>query len=508
MTQLKRKTWDLKEKKGQSASIDQLFALPEKVLQFGTGVLLRGLPDYFIDKANKQKLFNGRVVVVKSTSAGDTDAFTEQDGLYTILESGVVDGERSEKVIVNASISRVLSAKEEWDQILQCALYPAMQVIISNTTEVGITLELSDALAEIPISFPGRLLHFLLARFNALGGTKDSGMVIIPTELIVDNGTKLKEIILTLAKAKGVSEECLLWLSDANDFCNSLVDCIVPGKLSKTEQAKAENELGYEDKLLIMSEPYRLWAIETSSERTRKILSFSGCDKGVILAPDISKFRELKLRLLNATHTLSCGLAYLSGFTTVKEAMADESFASFINELMLQDIAPLVAQKDISYEEAKEFALQVIDRFKNPFIEHLWLNISVQYTSKLAMRVAPLICRHYSRFKEVPEHVALGIAAYILFMRSDKFEKGTYFGQLGEKEYTINDDKANLMHRIWLDHGITAIVTNTLSNEEIFGADLSKYPGFTNAVTRSLSLLMDKGAAYSLQVIFAKNIEA
>mgnify|MGYP006184064525 CR=1 FL=1 len=36
-----------------SENVDALFALPEKVLQFGTGVLLRGLPDYFIDKANK-----------------------------------------------------------------------------------------------------------------------------------------------------------------------------------------------------------------------------------------------------------------------------------------------------------------------------------------------------------------------------------------------------------------------------------------------------------------------
>ena len=61
-----------------------LFELPEKVLQFGTGVLLRGLPDYFIDKANKQGIFNGRVVVVKSTDGGDATAFEKQDGLYTI----------------------------------------------------------------------------------------------------------------------------------------------------------------------------------------------------------------------------------------------------------------------------------------------------------------------------------------------------------------------------------------------------------------------------------------
>jgi tagaturonate reductase len=98
---------------------EALFALPEKVLQFGTGVLLRGLPDHFIDKANKQNIFNGRIVVIKSTATGGTDTFKDQDGLFTLLERGVENGERAERTVINASISRVLSASEEWDKILQ-----------------------------------------------------------------------------------------------------------------------------------------------------------------------------------------------------------------------------------------------------------------------------------------------------------------------------------------------------------------------------------------------------
>ena len=63
---------------------EEIFELPEKVLQFGTGVLLRGLPDYFIDKANRKGIFNGRIVMVKSTAKGDASAFEQQDGLYTL----------------------------------------------------------------------------------------------------------------------------------------------------------------------------------------------------------------------------------------------------------------------------------------------------------------------------------------------------------------------------------------------------------------------------------------
>ena len=64
-------------------------------MQFGTGVLLRGLPDYFIDKANKQGIFNGRIVVVKSTDGGDATAFKKQDGLYTICVRGIEEWKNS-----------------------------------------------------------------------------------------------------------------------------------------------------------------------------------------------------------------------------------------------------------------------------------------------------------------------------------------------------------------------------------------------------------------------------
>src|SRR6478672_12851639 len=99
---------------------EELFELPEKVLQFGTGVLLRGLPDYFIDKANRQGIFNGRIVVVKSTSQGDSSAFDKQDGLYTLCVRGLDGGKKVEENIINSSISRVLSAKSEWSEILKC----------------------------------------------------------------------------------------------------------------------------------------------------------------------------------------------------------------------------------------------------------------------------------------------------------------------------------------------------------------------------------------------------
>ncbi len=479
---------------------EAIFGLPEKVLQFGTGVLLRGLPDYFIDKANKQQIFNGRVVIVKSTDQGDTKAYNDQDGLYTILERGVVDGLPSEKIFLNASISRVLSANKDWDEIIQCAANPQMQLIISNTTEVGITLVELDAQTDKPNSFPGRLLFFLLERYRIFNGSLESGMVIIPTELIVDNGTKLKNIVITLSKLKGESEKFIHWLETANDFCNSLVDCIVPGKLSLPDKEILEKRLGYTDELMIMSEPYRLWAIETKSARIREILSFYRVDKSVVLAPDITKFRELKLRLLNATHTLSCGLAYLSGFTTVKEAMQDESFVAYLNYLIHQEIIPLVVQDEITLEEAVEFASQVLDRFRNPYIEHLWLNITVQYTSKMDMRTIPLIKKYFELHKEAPPLMSLGFASFLLFMRSEKNEDNQFYGTFNGVEYRIQDDKAPLLYTVWA----TGKVDFEMLNKTIFGLDFSIFLDFKEEVSNWLTLLTEYGGKYTLRSILAK----
>ncbi|MDP9230833.1 MAG: tagaturonate reductase, partial [Bacteroidota bacterium] len=331
---------------------ENLFELPEKVLQFGTGVLLRGLPDYFIDKANRKGIFNGRIIVVKSTSTGDTNVFAEQDGLYTQCIRGIEKGRIIDETIINSSISRVLSANEDWGSVLDCANNPDLQIIISNTTEVGITLVEDDIRMFPPHSFPGKLLSFLYERYKTFNVSAERGMVIIPTELIPDNGTKLRSIVLELAGMNKLEDAFNKWLQTANHFCNSLVDRIVPGKLPPVDKEATIKKLGYHDNLMIMSESYRLWAIESGNEKVKKVLSFSEADDGIVITVDIEKFRELKLRLLNGSHSLICGLACLAGFKTVKEAMDNEHISYILRNLMIEEIVPAIISDKLTYEEA------------------------------------------------------------------------------------------------------------------------------------------------------------
>ena len=470
----------------------QADVLPEKVLQFGTGVLLRGLPDYYIDKANKKGIFNGRIVVVKSTGNGGADEFSNQDCLYTHCIKGVKNNQVVDETIINSSISRVLSAKTNWNEILATAANPEMQLILSNTTEVGIVFdENDDIINNPPNSFPGKLLAWLHHRYQTFNGSNESGVAIVPTELITDNGTKLKMIIEQLAAKLNLDKTFTDWLFTANDFCNSLVDRIVPGKMPEAQHKATEEKLGYEDDLMIMSEVYSLWAIETTSQRTKDILSFSAIDAGIILAPNINKYREIKLRLLNGTHTFSCGLAYLAGFETVKDAMANKSMNLFVYDLMKHEIGPCIENVEITRLESYEFAKNVLDRFRNPYIDHRWLSITLNFTGKMKMRNVPLLTEHYNRFNNVPQYMAIGFAAYLLFMKAATQDGDKYFGNNNGTSYHIQDEWANYYYEVWKNNNVEEVVTNVLNNENIWSCNLSKLEGFANEVIKYLKLFMD-----------------
>ncbi len=476
---------------------ESLFALPEKVLQFGTGVLLRGLPDYFIDKANRKGVFNGRVVVVKSTDGGDAVAFDNQDGLYTLCMRGLVNGQSVEENVISSSISRVLTAATQWEEVIRCAHNPALCIIISNTTEVGIELVNEDIFNQPPVSYPAKLLAFLHERYKAFDGSSTAGMVIVPTELISDNGKKLKAIVFELAQLNGLEEKFIDWLEQNNHFCNSLVDRIVPGKPAADKKKLLEAQLGYQDDLITMSEVYSLWAIE-GNQHVKDVLSFASVDSGIVITDNITHFKELKLRLLNGTHTLSCGVAFLAGFTTVKQAMGDELLGGFIKHLMLDEIARAIPYP-IAEKDSAEFSAKVIDRFSNPSIEHQWISITLNYTSKLKMRVVQVLQCYNEKYAAVPQKISIGFAAWLLFMKAVKKEGNGYWGELNGQPYPIKDDMAGYFFNHWQNLSPENLVKTVLSDVALWEVDLTNIPGFSASVTANLVQIMQEGILSVIQ---------
>ncbi|TKT94363.1 tagaturonate reductase [Dyadobacter frigoris] len=481
----------LKQRPELYPDLDKLLALPEKIIQFGTGVLLRGLPDYFVNKANQQNIFNGRIVVVKSTSQGSADAFEIQKNIFSHGIRGIQNGEHIDETVINTAISRTLSASNHWAEILECAHNPEMKIVISNTTEVGIQFVEDNLQASPPKSFPGKLTAFLYERFKAFEGSAESGMVIVPTELIVGNGTKLHEIVLKQANEHDLGKDFINWLEQNNQFCNSLVDRIVPGKPDAETVAELSEKSGYKDDLLIVSEVYSLWAIE-GDEHVKSVLSFAQADKGVVIEPNIDLFRELKLRLLNGTHTLASGLCFLYGLNTVRESMENPETSEFIADVMLKELAPAIPY-EVDPARAQEFGNQVLDRFRNPFIRHQLIDITVQYTAKMKMRNIPTLLNHYKISNEVPVLFAKGFAAFLLFMKPVQLLEGIYSGERNSESYPIRCDSAAYFAEKWEGaKTLSELVQKVLSDDSLWGANLTSLPGFSNAVNENLELLSKK----------------
>ncbi|MCE7061319.1 tagaturonate reductase [Dyadobacter sp. CY343] len=498
----REKLRQLKNHPGVTVPQDSVFQLPEKVLQFGTGAFLRGLADFFIDKANREGVFNGRIVVVKSTDKGDLKAFDRQNNLYTLCTRGIVNGNVEEENIISSAISRVIYAKSQWSLVLDLARNPAIGIVISNTTETGIQLVQDDIYQWPPVSFPGKLLAFLYARYVAFSGSTEAGVVIIPTELITDNGKKLESIVLELAHRNGLEPAFIDWIEQHNDFCNSLVDRIVPGKPEESLHKKLEEELGYKDELLITAEHYHLWAIE-GDENIRKKIPFYGIDEGLLIEPDIELYRELKLRLLNGAHTLGSGLAHLCGFSTVVEAMSDADFSTFIANLMRTEIAPAIPYP-VPQEMAANFSRQVLERFKNPYIQHKWLNITQNYSAKIHARVAPTFLNYEKQEASFPEYATFGYAAYIYYMKPARRDGDQYFGLANGEYYLIRDEKAAFFHQKWQMSSLEDMVRMILKDASIWGKDLSKAESLITGIVGHLHSIKQNGAMETLKMFLAE----
>jgi tagaturonate reductase len=455
--------------------------LPEKVLQFGTGILLRGLPDFFIDRANKKGIFNGKILVVKSTPGSVTE-FSDLGCRFETYVRGIENGKKFEEKFSNESISRVLSAVHYWPQILEAASNMELRIIISNTTEVGLQYKEESVFQSAPESFPAKLTAFLYERFRILG--KESPVtIVIPTELIPGNGEKLRSIVEQLIAFNELDTEFSEWLDAKIIFCNSLVDRIV------TRPSDAiRKEWTHPDPLAIQTEPYRLWAIEGNSV-VRDILSFAAADDGLIVAENIDYYRERKLRLLNGTHTISVCLGFLKGHTTVFDCMEDLEMHGFIEDVMMKEILPTLILGSV--EQNSRFGNEVLDRFHNPFTEHKLLNITLQSTMKMRMRNIPTILNYYSAFGKAPTLLVKGFAAYLFFMKVAKIEDGKYFGRRGPEYYPIQDDAAGHFYEQWKNDSVPELVQNICGNTQLWETDLTLLSGFTEAVTRELLLVQE-----------------
>ena len=411
---------------------------PEKVIQFGEGGFLRGFVDWILQITNEKTDFDGSVVVVQPIENGLCDKLSAQNCVYTHVMRGMQDGVPVvEKKVIDV-ISRCVKPYDDWDSYLALAENPEFRFVFSNTTEAGIEYINEDRLTDAPPkSFPAKVTVLLHKRFTL--GLK--GFIFLPCELIDQNGEKLKEIILKYADDWNLGDSFKNWVNEENIFCNTLVDRIVTG-YPKDEKI----DLGYEDNMLNTSELFHLWVIEGPQSICDELpLDKTGLN--IIFTDNLEKYRTRKVRILNGAHTSMIPYAMLEGVETVKDCMENKKLFDFVNSCVFDEIIPTL---DLPEEELIDYAKNVFERFRNPYIKHLCASISLNSVSKFKVRVLPSITEYIKKTGKMPAHLLMSFAKLIDFYKTDM----------------TNDDKD--VTEFMKNSDVRAILSNTrLWNEDL-----------------------------------------
>lgn len=455
----------------------ELPAYPERMIQFGAGNFMRAFVDWQLQQMNRQGLFQGSAVVVQPTPGGQADAINRQDGLYTVLQNGIFQGQTVNSREIVSCVTRVINPYQQFDDFLALAEDDSLEFITSNTTEAGIAYDARDEAGDRPpLSFPGKLTALLFRRF-ALG---KKGFVIIPCELVDRNGEQLKQLVQRYAREWQLGEAFMAWLDAENTFCCSLVDRIVPG-YPHGEAESLERELGYKDDLMVASEPYLLWVIEGPSWLPER-LPLDRAGLNVLFTGDMTPYRERKVHLLNGPHTAMVPLGLLAGLETVEDVMKDDGFSGFVRDLMEKEIAPML---DLPQADVLAYAKDIRERFSNPFIRHELASISLNSISKFNARLLPILRKYAGAKGELPPLLTLSFAALLLSYRGDRVPRKDVPGAIAafDEAWSRPDTFAETI----------------LGNESLWGENLSLIPGLVPAVEERIRQLEQSGSRAALQ---------
>lgn len=473
---------------------------PIKVLQFGEGNFLRAFVDYMIDIANEQGKFDGDIVLVKPIEFGNLDRFHAQECQYTVQLRGRVDGEPKKINRIVTSLADAVDAYGEYEKYAEYAKLDSLRFIVSNTTEAGIVYDESDKFELTPPkSYPGKLAKFLYERYKAFDGALDKGLIMLPVELIDDNGLHLKECVLKQAANWNLEAGFVDWLNNACIFTSTLVDRIVTG-YPRDEAAELCKEFGYQDDLIVTGEPFALWVIESPKDLSDE-LPLPAAGLPVIYTPDHHPYKQRKVRILNGAHTSFVLASYLCGNDIVLQSMNDELILKFIKGTLFDEVIPTLT---LPKADLLEFADAVLARFNNPYVKHAHLSIALNSVSKWRARCMPSFLDYVKNEGKLPQHLTFSIAALMAFYTGTEIRDKALIGHRGEEEYNILDDKSVLEFFAANSGKDAAEFTKAvLSNEEFWGQDLSQIEGLTDCITEYVSSIREIGMRKTMEKYFA-----
>lgn len=460
--------------------------LPVTVLQFGAGNFLRGFADQMIQVANDAGVMHDGVGIVHATprhAAGERSGLRAQDGLFHVVLEGVRDGVAVRETTLVDCVRAEVFAHGEFERYRELYLSPDLRLVLSNTTEAGIVWAEDDLAARPPASFPAKVTALLHDRFVHFAASPGAGLAFVCCELIEDNATVLRDLVLRHAARAGLGEEFARWVREACTFHDSLVDRIVPG-FPRDDIDRIQAETGFEDRFVVKGELYAQWVIG-GDPVVRDLLPLDRAGLPVQFVPDVRPSRTAKVRILNGQHTALAPVGLLLGCTSVREAVEHADVAQYLRRLVETEILPSIPGAGLD-----AFSERIAERFRNPFLDHRLSDIMLNAVSKWRARSLPVLLAAIERGERAPL-TALGFAATVAL-----------FGGLGAPPGFVPRDDAGALTTI--RRGIATgdlpgLVRHVAIAEGFLTGDDARLPAVVDEIASQLRRIRDDGIAVALR---------
>jgi len=461
--------------------------LRSRIVHFGFGAFHRAHQALLTDRVLNAQSGDWGICEI-SLFSGDVlmSQLREQKHLYTVLEKGA-DGN---KPIIIGAVNECLNAKlDTLAAIIEKFCEPQVAIVSLTITEKGYCID--PASGELDLTQP-RIEHDLKyphephsapgILVEALHRRRERGLppfTVLSCDNIPDNGHVVKNAVLGMAQTR--SPELAQWIAEHVSFPATMVDRIVP---AATDESLAEiaDVLGVFDPCAISCEPFIQWVIEDNFVAGRPAWETAG----VQLVEDVQPWEQMKLRMLNGSHSFLAYLGYLAGFAHINECMQDAAFREAARQLMLNEQAPTLRIKGV---DLNAYADSLLERFANPALKHRTWQIAMDGSQKLPQRLLDGIRIHLLRQSDWPL-LALGVAGWMHYVSG--------VDDAGET-IDIRDPLADKIRAIVETSSSDERVTALLTLKEIFGNDLPHNPLFVDAVSQAWRNIETLGAHGAVQ---------
>lgn len=311
------------------------------------------------------------------------DALAAQDGLFTVESLGTQVNYR-----VIAVVRRALFAPRDRVALLAALVSPSTHVVTLTLSEKGYCLDGEggldfshpDIIADLgsPNS-PRTAIAWLALGLDRRRQAESGPITIVSCDNLQSNGQRLAGAVAAFAERKfpGLAR----WIDANVRFPLTLVDCIVPAS-DQDHQARVRQALGVDDRASVQREEFSQWVIQDHFAGPVPAWGAAGAE----IVNDVSAWQQLKLHVLNTTHSALAYLGLPRGYQFVREAIADPALESFLDDLVASEIAPALSPLD-----AIGYWRTVKRRFRNPQIDHRLAQIAEDGSLKLPQRLFPML---------------------------------------------------------------------------------------------------------------------